>query len=379
MAWFWRGCPGERALARAFSSPPGRVQLHVHGCTRCRDRWASLDRLGQAVRALPTRPLSRDAEDRIRLALLTVPESRPRRRLRLRMLFPVAAMVTSLFALALTSRFVPERPAAPSRIAQARPRLAGPRGRVRAVGAAAFALAGGTPDEVVRLRDGTVHVEVQPLATGERFRVVTGDGEVEVRGTAFEVDATGDRLTGVRVEHGRVEVRPQNGLAVLLNTGEVWSPPVALPKARTSRRVAARHRPLETDADRSFRRGWDALAAGDPAAAAVALERATVAGADDDDGIAEDARFWRAVALVRAQRPDEARVALGEYLRRDATSPRAAEASALLGWLLLDTGDLVGAQERFAAAAHDDVPNVRRSGVDGLAAVRARRQGQRAH
>ncbi len=70
--------------------------------------------------------------------------------------------------------------------------------------------------------DGTVTVEVDRLQPGERFRIVTGDAEVEVRGTAFDVTAAGDRLRSVRVMHGSVEVRPAGGSVRILSPGQAW-------------------------------------------------------------------------------------------------------------------------------------------------------------
>jgi ferric-dicitrate binding protein FerR (iron transport regulator) len=64
------------------------------------------------------------------------------------------------------------------------------------------------PDEIVRLFGGTLTVRVDPLRSNERFRIVTGDALVEVKGAVFDVTATEDRLTSVRVISGIVEVRP---------------------------------------------------------------------------------------------------------------------------------------------------------------------------
>src|SRR5205809_310350 len=61
------------------------------------------------------------------------------------------------------------------------------RASIRAIGNARFFRAQPPPDEIVRLDDGRIELDVNPLAAGERFRVVTDAGEVEVRGTIFEV------------------------------------------------------------------------------------------------------------------------------------------------------------------------------------------------
>ena len=76
-----------------------------------------------------------------------------------------------------------------------------------------------SPDEVVRLYDGTIDVAVTPLGSGERFRVVVGASEIEVRGTAFRVVARAGELLSVTVTRGTVEVRPAGGGGAGAGTG----------------------------------------------------------------------------------------------------------------------------------------------------------------
>jgi TolA-binding protein len=291
----------------------------------------------------------------------------------------------------------------------------------------------------VRLMDGAVTVEVQPLRPGERFRIITGDAEVEVRGTIFEVTVAEDRLVAVRVFRGNVEVRPVGAPRVVLAAGQRWDaartiaqapaaaaaakcpggdgtraavpaellsslvppaevPPVSVPVAwsgpdPSSRPLAAREvrsagiatavPTVETNpgsgagvttptpAESAFDEGWAALRSGDDRAAVDAFARAeTAAGAD---ALAEDASFWHAVALGRADREAEAGRVLVGFLDRFPWSPRAGEASAMLGWILLDAGDVEGAAARFRIAAGDTVPAVRESARRGLEAVESAR------
>ena len=82
-----------------------------------------------------------------------------------------------------------------------------------------------SPDEIVTLYEGVIDVEVTPLQAGERFRVVTADTEVEVRGTAFEVTARFGHVIGVSVRHGLVEVRPIGGAIAMVGAGQSWTAP----------------------------------------------------------------------------------------------------------------------------------------------------------
>jgi TolA-binding protein len=124
-------------------------------------------------------------------------------------------------------------------------------------------------------------------------------------------------------------------------------------------------RPIEV----LFDEGFATLTSGDPAAAAIIFERA--ARSAPTDPLAEDASFWRASALVRAKSASAAS-ALESFLARYASSPRVGEASAMLGWIVMDR-DLDRAEKLFAAAKSDRVASVRASAIKGLAAVAARR------
>jgi TolA-binding protein len=76
------------------------------------------------------------------------------------------------------------------------------------------------------------------------------------------------------------------------------------------------------------------------------------------------------VALARSGQSAAARDGLSEFLRLHPRSPRAGEASVMLGWMLLDAGDRTGAFRRFKAAAGDRDASVRASAEKGLARIR---------
>jgi FecR-like protein len=255
---------------------------------------------------------------------------------------------------------------------------------------------------VVRLKAGRVHLEVHKLATGERFRVVAGDGEVEVRGTAFDVEASEDHLESVHVDHGWVEVRPSGLDPVLLGAGEQWhaapaqpalvpepSPPPALVLAPSRPAAIPRtvppppqlvaedvsdepvsepdQAPPPSPQEAAFARGWDALRGGQPAQAVEAFHEAW--GGAPDGPIAEDAQFWEAVALARAHRTPEAISSMQLFLGSHPRSVRTGELSVMLGWLLLDSGATEEARSRFDAARTDPNPAVRDGARKGLAAA----------
>jgi len=375
-------CPTERQLSRhSVLSDDQQVGRHVGGCPRCAALVAELGRPGAIAREIPTPPLGAETRRRLRARLQRVERGGAALTSPARWLLPwlapvVLAAAVALFAL---SRW-------PTQEVDRRPGPVARKGLVQAMAGARFALLGDLPDEIVRLEEGTITVTVAPLAPGERFRVITGDGEVAVRGTAFDVTARGDRLTAVRVLHGRVEVTAAKGARASLGAGERWLPPASVPPPRAieavppSRRappVRARERAAVVSArppsrltglpgERQLADGWTALKAGQPAGAAAAFEEA--ARAAGDSALAEDAWFWHAVALARADQPGAARAALGRFLARYPRSARAGEASVMLGWLLLDAGESTAARNRFQTAVQDPVRAVRDSAREGLRA-----------
>ncbi len=154
----------------------------------------------------------------------------------------------------------------------------------------------------------------------------------------------------------------------------------AAPQKTLERLVPARklslvgHRaPAETpsanEAEIAFARGWSALRTGDFSIAAEAFGRVS---AGKDSALAQDALFWRGVALDRAGRFEPARQVLANFLARYPDSDRKGEASVILGWLLVRSGDLADARVRFTGALQDPAERVRSSARAGLTAAQPR-------
>ncbi|MGH9884668.1 MAG: tetratricopeptide repeat protein [bacterium] len=123
--------------------------------------------------------------------------------------------------------------------------------------------------------------------------------------------------------------------------------------------------------EQSYDQAWGALRAGDFHRASGGFARVLLLAPDGP--LVEDASFWRAVALARGQRAAEARSAFRDFLDSFGASHHAGEASAMLGWLLIDARAFDEAAQRFTTAAADANPAVRRSARAGLDAL-ARRQ-----
>jgi TolA-binding protein len=403
-------CPPEWILTQHVSGEltDSRIETHIERCPRCTSQCASLRRLvNQAQGLAAPAEMTVDARRAIGARLLaTAPAPRPWRG------WPgVLAGVPAIALLVVAGIWGTRgtwRAAAPpvSRESAAQPVTgapAGPRSRaaVRAIGAARFTRVKLPPDDVLRLDDGTIVLEVAPLPSGERFRVTTEDAEVEVRGTRFQVTASRGKLTQVTVTSGHVEVRAAGGGRVVLDPGDEWvsgvgeingrgATPKEAPETPVSRPgeaesagqpigrpvrsrlahggaggapVAAPSTPRQA-ARASFDRAWAVLRQGDaPRAAALFAEVERTSG---DSDIAEDALYWRSVATARAGDRPAARALFESFLRLFPASSRTGAAATALGWLYLESAQKDKARQVFERAMGDPSPAVRASARDGL-------------
>ncbi len=380
-------CPTSVELERAYWTQADEARVHALACARCGAELAEIEALVATGRSIEPSPQTAGRREEIRTTLLARQDraAAPERRLiRWWQLAPVAAAAAALCAWFLWPRGGDQT----AEVAPVR------RGAVMVHGDATYMLLSPQPDEIVRLVNGTLTVKVNALARGERFRVITSDGEVEVVGTAFDVTAEADRLVGVRVMHGVVRVRDGDGKAHELYAGQAWTmparetavpppaviqpgpgpvapPPVDRPAARQFEgQPAAPPAPpaVKSEAQKALDEGWSALRAERFDEAATAFARSLASGPSKQ--VAEDASYWQSVALARAGQPARAARSFESFLAAHPRSTRAGEASAMLGWILFDAGDYKGAARRFRAAVQDPSARVRKSAADGLNALR---------
>jgi TolA-binding protein len=428
-------CPPEWILTQHLSGEltDPEVEGHIERCPRCASECASLRRVVTQAQGLAVpAEMSADVRRAIGARLLaTAPVPRPWRgwpvvawgvpavallvaagvwgtRGTWRAATPVASSEpsdgfrTSRDALGPAELDLPRRASSsePSdgfrtsrESSSAQPVVGGPvaprsRAAVRAVGAARCTRVQGPPDDVLRLDDGTIVLEVAPLPSGERFRVTTDDAEVEVRGTRFQVTASRGKLTQVTVASGRVEVRSAGGGRVVLDPGDEWvsgatsketreaeatGPPIARPVRSRPARGAAESGPvapapapaIPPQTQRaSFDRAWSVLRQGDAGRAAALFGEVERASGDSD--IAEDAHYWRAVATARAGDRPTARALFESFLVLFPASSRTGAAAAALGWLYFENAQNDKARHAFERAMGDPSPEVRASARAGL-------------
>ena len=401
LAWFAAlgrpDCPPAWKLTRAASSgaPDPEIQKHLAACAKCTARSRRHDALVAAARNLSVPAgMSEQSRAEISARLLAAPPRRvtltkalPRRSPV--MTAAVASAAAATVAVAIAALVVRDHAASPAPAASVPAPPAPPatsRASIRAIGDARFARVQPPPDEIVRLDDGRIELDVVPLARGERFRVATDNGEVEVRGTSFEVLAAARQLRAVSVSRGRVEVRSGGGGLAILDAGDRWEkepaappvPPVAraphqvrvadagdVPPGRSAPGIGPRTRQRPSAIESAlFDSGWASLRAGharDAAETFAELERRARGRA-----IQEDALYWRAVATARCKETESAGRQFREFLAKFPRSARRGEAAVALGWILFDAGDIGEARRAFEQAASDPAAGVRASAAEGM-------------
>jgi cell division septation protein DedD len=190
-------------------------------------------------------------------------------------------------------------------------------------------------DEVVEL-SGTARFSVRKLAPGDRYRVRARADELEVRGTAFSIDADFEGFRAVTVTEGLVEVRPACCAATRLSAGERWVRP-ADPPAPSATPVApvepiapsptpttTAASPPEVPAADLLAKGTAAYDAGNYGVAADLLRRATRA--EPGASWARDATVLAGAAGVLMSSPDQIASSSASVASLDAAAKRAARA-----------------------------------------------------
>jgi hypothetical protein len=198
--------------------------------------------------------------------------------------------------------------------------------------------------EVVALDEGTLKLQVRHQVPGERFLVRLPDGELEVRGTTFEVAARGGATTSVQVAEGLVELRLDGDTPLRLAAGEKWARP-AQPSsssavAATSGSVRVTSAATTSSAaspDAEYAHALSLLRLGRNEDAAAAFDTFVVG--HPHTPLAEDASFLEAVALARAGRRDAAALAAQHHLAAFPASFHRKEASILIARAAADRGD----------------------------------------
>lgn len=211
--------------------PGAAYPPHLDGCTSCRARRAGLVEAIELARRLPTIAPSAEELDQARVELLArvaeQEEAALQRGVGLFERRPWPWAIGAAAALLIGLGVLIFRELTPPELQS--------RGSVVEVEPARFehevtrSVQGSLQEESVRLHQGRLEIRVAKLGANQRFRVLAQDGEVEVRGTVFEVTVEHERLVAVSVSEGVVSVRLHGEAPVWLEAGASWRAQPAAP------------------------------------------------------------------------------------------------------------------------------------------------------
>jgi hypothetical protein len=210
--------------------------------------------------------------------------------------------------------------------------------------------------ERVTIDDGAIRVHVRHQASGERFLVVLPDGEIEVRGTTFDVSVERGATAHVYVDEGVVELRIRDRPVVRLAANEAWSAP--LPSRSASQKpspplhaavpapsVAVPPTTHEVSHGGDYASAIELLRKGQYDQAASAFHALAQA---DPATQADDSSFLEAIALARAGRTDAAALVAERHLASFPDSFHRKEASILVARAASQRGDCAKARTTMA-------------------------------
>jgi hypothetical protein len=220
--------------------------------------------------------------------------------------------------------------------------------------------------ETLRLTQGELWIVVRKQTPDERFLVKMPDGEIEVRGTTFNVRVDDHVTRHVHVVEGRVALRLRGRPALELAAGQSWDLDTPAPSATPSlvaplstlvpTSVAAAPLPdvrnpppptwrpnMESE---DYKAAMDLYRGAQYAEAAEAFRR--FATEHRSSGLMEDATFLEALSLTRSGRIDAGSVVASRHLAEFPNSFHRKEASFLVARAARDRGDCREARRSLA-------------------------------
>jgi hypothetical protein len=338
-------------------------ERHLRGCSVCVRRMHAHERLRQLGRALPDEGPSELVLRRLRARVLRDVATGVSRRGTFLLPKTTVAIAGVGLAVWMTMGHRARSPAAPATAetaaAATRPEAKGPEplaGSVMASPNARWSQSREQSVEHVALDEGKIQLYVRPQTRGERFLVTVPDGEIEVRGTTFDVSVEHGATTRVHVDEGVVELRLRDHEPTRLAAPQEW---MAVARGNTKRRVPPSGSGVAIAPSAVPPSSGNADDDATAYTAAVALLRA---GRNDDAASAfhaflvsaprasqaEDASFLEAVALARAGRSDAAALAAEHHLSSFPSSFHRKEAAILVGRAAVQRGDCPKARRVLA-------------------------------
>ncbi len=373
----------------AAGAPPRELSEHAEGCAACGPLLSEVLAVRGAVRGLEAHTMNEERRDAIRFSVTAEARRASQGR--------AARPLTGLFRRVAWGIGLAASLALALYAFQAR-REATSGTPTRGRSLAAISLLPGAlghhersaPDEIYRLEQGEATFRVTKLEKDQRFRVLAGDGSIEVRGTRFRVHVEQGHLERVDVDEGEVLVWLGNRPVADLLPGDGWVRPAAPPAAASasgaepegpapvptvddrvtppSTRATTTASAPERPADAAFAHAWKLLGSGQPAEAAAELDALALSPGLDRARLA-DVLYWTSQAYARSGNRAAAESRARRLLRDFPSSVRAPDAALIVGQTARARGDRAEAKFWLDRAVTSVHPAVRSRALAELSAL----------
>lgn len=234
---------------------PAELLAHVSQCEGCSEFLKEVQTLREVFSRIPEPELEAERLDTMRFTLMAAARRQRRQSAKHRdsipgrQRWPWAAVAAAAVLLATAT----------SVVLLQRDRLAWWPSPTERRGLAQVTLAANTVGEVIQsgahevyaLQSGVATFVVPKLAANQHYRVVVGNDSVEVRGTRFQVVASGNVLQSVRVQEGRVVVRHANKTIAELKAGQEWLRDATSPDAQVAAAAGSVNTPTEPSSSKT--------------------------------------------------------------------------------------------------------------------------------
>jgi FecR-like protein len=233
------------AIADGRLDGPARASFERHAgiCQACGEELRALARIADRVRELPDYASRAIDKRRVRIAVIQRANLHLMRGKRPGLsVWAFAAIAACTLVLAMVgARYGALKHVPP-------PPIRDPAFEIVDVGHASWTTTAAAGVAHVRLSVGTAAIHVEHLASGQRFLVDLPDGDLEVRGTRFQVSIADDRTMRVEVSEGVVALRLFREPEVVLMAGQQWSAPATVEPGPAAASAAPPSRPPNAQA-----------------------------------------------------------------------------------------------------------------------------------
>jgi hypothetical protein len=363
-------CDQTLSLPRAqLTAPDASLQQHLRECRDC----ASLVEVIALTRSsLPTRISTSEQVNSLKKELrerATAPQKRSPWRLRVALSVAAVFVLTTVFMMELRHKEpTPPKPASQRPAPQESLSWV----QLSPQPGADFSQKSTPTEELISLQSGTLELKIGATTPSQRLKLRVSEDELVAISAHFFVTAAYG-LESVEVKSGAVEIIPAIGKKQLLTDGEHWqAPPKSPPEAPIKTPTKLSNKPSNAaptstptlmllGPEIAFQEGVSAMKEGRFIEASAHFEEAS-----KSPSLSQEALFFQAVSLNKADLSAEAKVTLSSFLTLYPDSSHAGEAHAALGWMLFNEGNAEEARPHFTAALSDKANPIRESAERGL-------------